>query len=197
MLRCAAIAGPANNQLADDTVADALAARGIVWAPDFVVNAGGVIHGAITDISGGSPAEARAAAEAIGDRLTAMYSRAASAGTTPLAVAMETALQRIAAATSRLQGVGYVMAGFVRGIDPHAHDPAARRVSESLRRRHPARPGFPRISMPATPQPSCRTLAIGSRGAGDRHAWQFRERGRRLIDICRRQDDLHPALQLG
>lgn len=98
MLRCAAIAGPANNQLAHETVADALAARGIVWAPDFVVNAGGVIHGAITDICGGSPAEARAATQAIGDRLTAIYSRAASAGTTPHAVALETALQRIAAA---------------------------------------------------------------------------------------------------
>ena len=44
-LRCTAIAGPANNQLADDGVADLLHARGILWAPDFVVNAGGVIYG--------------------------------------------------------------------------------------------------------------------------------------------------------
>lgn len=38
------VVGPANNQLSDDTVADALAARGIVWVPDFVASAGGVVH---------------------------------------------------------------------------------------------------------------------------------------------------------
>src|SRR5207248_5369948 len=40
-LRCRIIAGAANNQLADDRVADVLAAKGVLWAPDFVVNAGG------------------------------------------------------------------------------------------------------------------------------------------------------------
>jgi leucine dehydrogenase len=43
LLRCKVIAGAANNQLADDRVADLLSARGILWAPDFVANAGGVI----------------------------------------------------------------------------------------------------------------------------------------------------------
>lgn len=38
------VVGPANNQLTDDTVADALAARGIVWVPDFVASAGGVVY---------------------------------------------------------------------------------------------------------------------------------------------------------
>src|SRR3984893_12119864 len=43
-LRCRAIVGAANNQLAHRSVAEQLAARGIVYAPDFVVNAGGIIN---------------------------------------------------------------------------------------------------------------------------------------------------------
>ena len=43
-LRCKAIAGAANNQLADDSLDAALSARGILWAPDFVCNAGGIIN---------------------------------------------------------------------------------------------------------------------------------------------------------
>ena len=42
-LRCKVVAGAANNQLATDAHAAALAARGILYAPDFVLNAGGVI----------------------------------------------------------------------------------------------------------------------------------------------------------
>lgn len=43
-LRCRAICGAANNQLADDAADDALAQRGILYAPDFVVSAGGIIN---------------------------------------------------------------------------------------------------------------------------------------------------------
>lgn len=43
-LRCAAIAGCANNQLLKDQDADELKARGILYAPDFVINAGGLIN---------------------------------------------------------------------------------------------------------------------------------------------------------
>ena len=43
-LRCAAVVGSANNQLADDGCADLLAEAGVVYAPDYVVNAGGVIN---------------------------------------------------------------------------------------------------------------------------------------------------------
>ena len=44
LLRCRVVAGAANNQLAGDAVANLLASRGILWAPDFVVNAGGLIN---------------------------------------------------------------------------------------------------------------------------------------------------------
>jgi leucine dehydrogenase len=42
-LACRAVAGSANNQLATPDDARALAARGILWAPDFIANAGGAI----------------------------------------------------------------------------------------------------------------------------------------------------------
>lgn len=42
--RCRAIAGCANNQLLNDTDADELFARGILYAPDFLINAGGLIN---------------------------------------------------------------------------------------------------------------------------------------------------------
>lgn len=43
-LHCRAIAGSANNQLADDTHGDLLHKRGIAYAPDYVINAGGLIN---------------------------------------------------------------------------------------------------------------------------------------------------------
>ena len=46
-LRVSVIAGAANNQLAEDRHAEAIAARDIVYAPDFVINAGGVISGSV------------------------------------------------------------------------------------------------------------------------------------------------------
>jgi leucine dehydrogenase len=43
-LRCSIVAGAANNQLAEDRHGEALAGRGILYAPDYVVNAGGIIN---------------------------------------------------------------------------------------------------------------------------------------------------------
>ncbi|MEE4663412.1 Glu/Leu/Phe/Val dehydrogenase dimerization domain-containing protein [Pseudomonas alliivorans] len=46
-LRCAAVAGAANNQLTSLQVADQLEARGILYAPDYVINSGGLIYVAL------------------------------------------------------------------------------------------------------------------------------------------------------
>lgn len=46
-LACRIIAGAANNQLAHPDMAARLAARGILYVPDFVINSGGVIHAAL------------------------------------------------------------------------------------------------------------------------------------------------------
>ena len=43
-LRCKIICGPANNQLASDAVGDEVSRRGILYAPDYAVNAGGVMN---------------------------------------------------------------------------------------------------------------------------------------------------------
>lgn len=87
-LRCRAIVGAANNQLAGDGVAGLLAARGILWAPDFVVNAGGVINLAVElRPEGYDPAVARARAGAIAETLTAVLDAAEAAGITALAAA--------------------------------------------------------------------------------------------------------------
>jgi leucine dehydrogenase len=51
-LRCRIVAGAANNQLGTLEDAERLAARGILYAPDYVVNAGGIIHLASLELLG-------------------------------------------------------------------------------------------------------------------------------------------------
>jgi leucine dehydrogenase len=100
-LRCAAIAGPANNQLADDSVADVLRDRGILWAPDFVVNAGGVIYGSAMELEGCSREDATARVDAVAGSLDAVFSAAREHAITPLAAARRVADDRLSAARRR------------------------------------------------------------------------------------------------
>ncbi|GAA3455343.1 Glu/Leu/Phe/Val dehydrogenase dimerization domain-containing protein [Dactylosporangium matsuzakiense] len=74
-LRCRAVAGPANNQLDRPETAELLRARGIVWAPDHVVSAGGVIYATEVELHGSAPAAAMARVEAIGDTLRRLLDR--------------------------------------------------------------------------------------------------------------------------
>jgi leucine dehydrogenase len=97
-LRCRVIAGAANNQLSDDRVADLLTARGILWAPDFVANAGGVINIA-EELGGYNPTAARRRVRGIADTLKQIFDDAQSIGATPLTAAMELARRRLVAAT--------------------------------------------------------------------------------------------------
>jgi len=97
-LRCRAIAGAANNQLQTDGVAELLHRRGILWAPDFVANAGGLINIA-EEIGGYDAAAARTRVRSIGDTLRRIYDRAARDRSTPLAAAMVIAQARLRAAT--------------------------------------------------------------------------------------------------
>lgn len=94
-LRCRVIAGAANNQLADDRVADLLAAAGILWAPDFVVNAGGIINIA-QELNGYRPAAAGRRVRGIADTLREIFRNADSMHATPLTAAMELARKRLA-----------------------------------------------------------------------------------------------------
>lgn len=95
-LRVRAIAGAANNQLADPAVATQLRGRGIVWAPDFIANAGGLISVA-SEVDGYTPAEARQRTVAIGDATSEVLATAARDDITPLLAAERRAEQRVAA----------------------------------------------------------------------------------------------------
>ena len=100
-LRCRAVAGAANNQLADDAMADQLAARGILWAPDFVVNAGGIVNiAAELDPGGYAPERAEARVRGVAATLRAVLAEAEAAGVTPLTAALARAHRRLAAAGS-------------------------------------------------------------------------------------------------
>jgi leucine dehydrogenase len=97
-LRCKVIAGAANNQLADDRIASLLERRGILWAPDFVVNAGGLINIAEEFAAGGYHAgAARTRVRRIGDTLRDVFELAQAERATPLEAAMELAGRRLAA----------------------------------------------------------------------------------------------------
>jgi leucine dehydrogenase len=95
-LRCQIIAGAANNQLAGEGIADLLAAQGILWAPDFVVNAGGLINIAV-ELAGYDPALARRRVRRIADTLQGIFEDARAAGITPLAAANHRARERLSA----------------------------------------------------------------------------------------------------
>ncbi len=94
-LRCEMVVGAANNQLSLPGDADRLAARGILYVPDYVANAGGVIDGA-RDICGWTPERSRAAVEAIYDTTLDLLDAAARDGITPAAAADRKALARLA-----------------------------------------------------------------------------------------------------
>jgi len=73
-LNCRAIAGAANNQLLHPSDANLLKARGILYAPDFVINAGGLIN-VIHELTpeGYKAANARARTKKIYDQLLQIY----------------------------------------------------------------------------------------------------------------------------
>jgi leucine dehydrogenase len=104
-LQCPIVAGAANNQLADDGIADLLNARDVLWAPDFVANAGGIINIAVEFERGGyDDKRAKARVRGIGDTLRQVFDDAQSMGATPLTAAMERARRNLAAAEGRTRG---------------------------------------------------------------------------------------------
>jgi leucine dehydrogenase len=99
-LDCAVVAGGANNQLARPEHGAQLAARGILYAPDYVINAGGIInvgleylcrqHGAPCDIN-----EVRRRIARIPERLEAIWRESKATGESPDVVADAMARQLI------------------------------------------------------------------------------------------------------
>ena len=100
-LRCAAVCGCANNQLATEADGERLAAAGVLYAPDYVVNAGGVIN--IADElrpDGYHRARAWKQVETIHDTVLRVFAVADKEGITPAAAADHLAEQRLSAKSS-------------------------------------------------------------------------------------------------
>ena len=93
-LRAPVIAGAANNQLADAGLAEELRRRGCLYAPDYAINAGGIID-VCYERNGGSTAELKAHIEGIGTTLAEIFQRAEREGSTTTAVADRMAQERL------------------------------------------------------------------------------------------------------
>jgi leucine dehydrogenase len=96
-LRCSVVAGAANNQLATQEDADRLRRANILYAPDFVINAGGVIHLAGYERFGWDASQVTARLAGIGATLERIYDEADREGLTTQAVAERLAAERLAA----------------------------------------------------------------------------------------------------
>lgn len=99
-LRCRAVVGAANEQLQEPRHADALEARGILHAPDFVVNAGGIIS-LLFEQRVSSEAQVVAHTRRTGERLRVVLDRAQAENAAPQHVAERMARERLAAARTR------------------------------------------------------------------------------------------------
>ncbi|MFH8992951.1 Leu/Phe/Val dehydrogenase [Streptomyces sp. NPDC017940] len=100
VLTAKVVCGAANNQLAHPGVEKDLADRGILYAPDYVVNAGGVIQVA-DELHGFDFDRCKAKASKIFDTTLAIFARAKQDGIPPAAAADRIAEQRIAEARGR------------------------------------------------------------------------------------------------
>jgi leucine dehydrogenase len=93
------VVGPANNQLTEDAVADALAARGVLWVPDYVASAGGILYTLSREAEGLDHAAALARVETIEGTVEGILAASRAHGTTPLREAAALVERRLAAAT--------------------------------------------------------------------------------------------------
>jgi valine dehydrogenase (NAD+) len=110
-LQCRVVAGAANNQLLGPEHGAALHEAGIRYAPDYVINAGGLIQvGDELHPDGHSPARTRHRTEAIGLRLHQIFDLADAEGIPTSDAALHVAQRRIAE-VGRLRGLWVPAAG--------------------------------------------------------------------------------------
>jgi len=93
-LRCTIVAGAANNQLADEAAGDDLDARGILYAPDYAINAGGVMNVSL-ELGGYSRERAHALVERIDPNIGAIFALARRDGIATWRAADRLAEERI------------------------------------------------------------------------------------------------------
>jgi leucine dehydrogenase len=86
-LKAPIVAGGANNQLATPEDGQRLHARGILYAPDYVINAGGIINVCTEFLADGDASLVRRRIEGIPVRLEEIWSESQATGRNPAAVA--------------------------------------------------------------------------------------------------------------
>ena len=96
-LRCGIVAGSANNQLETPEDADALRDRGILYAPDYVINGGGAMAFGLMERGIDDPEEVRTRLRRIGKSLTGIFREADRHGVSPLVAAHRVARRTLAA----------------------------------------------------------------------------------------------------
>jgi leucine dehydrogenase len=95
-LRCQGVAGAANNQLATPSDAETLRRRGILYAPDFIINQGGAVAVSGMESRGWTPEEARRRIEeGIAGGLRGVFGMAEEEGVTTAEAALRIARQRL------------------------------------------------------------------------------------------------------
>jgi len=94
-LQAPVVAGGANNQLATPADADHIHARGILYAPDYVINAGGIINVALEYLGQGDRAEVDARVALIPERLEQIWTESAAADIPAAVVADRMAMRLI------------------------------------------------------------------------------------------------------
>jgi glutamate dehydrogenase/leucine dehydrogenase len=95
-LRCRIVAGSANNQLAEPADAERLRDVGILYAPDFVINAGGVLNSLGAEHLRWTREQIEVRLAGIGATLWEIYSRANAEGITTEEAAERLARSRLA-----------------------------------------------------------------------------------------------------
>ncbi len=102
-LRCAVVAGSANNQLLDSRHGEYLSRRGILYAPDYVINAGGLIAVSLgLTPEGFSTRRAKSMTRRIGDTLDEIFNHSKDEDAPPNVIADRIALERIVRARRRI-----------------------------------------------------------------------------------------------
>jgi leucine dehydrogenase len=99
-LACRAVAGCANNQLAEEADAGRLRERGILYAPDYVANAGGVIQLIGVEDEHWDDARLEQALARIGETLRSLFREADEAAITPAEAADRLVRRRLAEAAA-------------------------------------------------------------------------------------------------
>jgi leucine dehydrogenase len=101
-IRARVIAGAANNQLAEERDGAALQLAGVLYAPDYVVNAGGIISVAREYNGGATEAQVVSEIQGIPSRLTEIFERARREARPTNVVADAMARERIGRREARL-----------------------------------------------------------------------------------------------